>query len=163
MIQFHRPLRAVWALPLLCAVGCKAQTPSDSPTPPVAPPPAQDTAAGSTQPSPTSAQEPADGPAPECGPMIPPAPPGCDRDAWFCNGVGDCRCQNQPGSVAAPGSVAPGVLARPAPEAAEEAPGDVQAKPPGSSCAGASVSAPQGDCLVANWYCNASGLCRCRA
>jgi hypothetical protein len=158
MIQFHRNLRAFWLVPLLCAVACKAQSPSDTPTPPVGPTPPQNADAGLNNPSAASSQDPSNRPEPECGPMMPPAPADCDRSAWFCNAAGDCSCRKPPGSAATSD-----VLVRSLPEAPEPTAGDVQTKPRDPACAGASVSAPQGDCLVINWYCNGSGLCRCRA
>jgi hypothetical protein len=155
MIKVRRHPGSVWVLSLLLNIACQAQNPSNTPALPVEEPPP--TPISSPTEEPTSTDTP-DRPAGDCGPLIPPPQGGCARTAWFCNAAGDCGCHEE--LVSAPGPV---VVARPAPAAAAPGAGtESQPQPPGSSCAGASVSAPQGECLVVNWFCNLSGLCRCR-
>lgn len=131
----------------------------------------------------------ADDPASECdcGPLISWPPPECPRARWFCNAVGHCAC-DQPSSsatletAAVRGLDSAGDFTASEPERSEPEAGSATARAirpiaPGAAdallldegddpeckCLGATVSPPQGGCALEDWYCNASGLCRCRS
>jgi len=107
----------------------------------------------------------------DCGPLVSLAPPECPRARWFCNAVGHCACDQPTGPASEALSAGAAVSARAsttrarrpiAPESPDVAL-RVDSDDPGCMCVGATVSPPQGGCALEDWFCNASGLCRCRS
>jgi hypothetical protein len=107
----------------------------------------------------------------DCGPLVSFPPPGCARVNWFCNAVGSCGCE-------APTAPEVGLLATGESSVAEMRAARVSlrdelalpdpslrldSEDPECKCLGATVSPPQGGCALVDWFCNASGLCRCRS
>ncbi len=106
----------------------------------------------------------------DCGPLVSLPPPGCARVSWFCNAVGACACRApeapELGLLATGGSsVAPMRAARVVVrnELGPDPSLRLDSEEPECKCLGATVSAPQGGCALEDWYCNASGLCRCHS
>ena len=118
--------------------------------------------------------EPETPPECDCGPLISWPPPECPRARWFCNAVGHCACDQPAGpasevlssGAASSARTATARALRPiaaeSPELPEVFVGDDGADLD-CMCVGATVSPPQGGCALEDWFCNASGLCRCRS
>lgn len=105
----------------------------------------------------------------DCGPLIPWPPPECARVNWFCNAVGQCACA-QPAApelaaVSTTFTAESTLSARVVTNGADvsDVPLRYDGEDPECKCLGATVSPPQGGCALEDWYCNASGLCRCRS
>jgi hypothetical protein len=105
----------------------------------------------------------------DCGPLVSWPPPGCARVNWFCNAVGSCGCEAptapEVAQLATGSSLTEQRAARivvPRLEAPDPSM-RLESEDPECKCLGATVSPPQGGCALVDWFCNASGLCRCRS